>query len=82
MSFSDSIGFVGVSILLFAFFLNLNNKLQKDSLGYIYLNIIGAGIACLASVLINYIPFMVLEGTWTLVSIWALMGHYKNKKAR
>ena len=76
------IGFAGVSILLVAFFLNLTNKLHKDSLGYILLNIIGAGVACLASVLINYVPFIVLEGTWTIVSVWALIVHYKNKKAR
>ncbi len=82
MSVSDMIGFAGVSILLVAFFLNLTNKLHKDSLGYILLNIIGAGVACLASVLINYVPFIVLEGTWTIVSVWALIVHYKNKKAR
>ncbi|MBK7184228.1 MAG: hypothetical protein IPH89_15680 [Bacteroidetes bacterium] len=82
MNVSDMIGFAGVSILLVAFFLNLTNKLHKDSLGYILLNIIGAGIACLASVLINYVPFIVLEGTWTIVSVWALIGYYKNKKAR
>ncbi len=82
MNVSDMIGFAGVSILLVAFFLNLTNKLHKDSLGYILLNIIGAGVACLASVLINYVPFIVLEGTWTIVSVWALIVHYKNKKAR
>jgi hypothetical protein len=82
MSVSDMIGFAGVSILLVAFFLNLTNKLHKDSFGYILLNIVGAGVACLASVLINYLPFIVLEGTWTIVSLWALIGYYKNKKAR
>lgn len=70
---NDAIGFIGVSLLLIAFLLNLAGKLHKDSLLYILLNLIGAGMACLASLLINYLPFVILEGTWTLVSIVALV---------
>ncbi len=77
---ADWIGFIGVSILLVAFFLNLSNKIHKDSVSYILMNIIGAGIACLASVLINYIPFIVLEGCWTIVSIMALINVLRVKK--
>ncbi|CAN5410453.1 hypothetical protein BH10BAC1_BH10BAC1_19680 [soil metagenome] len=80
MNTSDWIGFIGVSILLVAFFMNLLNKIQKDSLSYILMNIIGAGIACLASVLINYLPFIILEGCWTLVSIYGLIGVMKRKR--
>ncbi len=79
MKLSDWIGFIGVSILLFAFFLNLSNKLQKDSLSYITMNIIGAGIACFASIMINYIPFVVLEGCWTIVSVYALINILRKK---
>lgn len=79
MNLSDWIGFIGVSILLFAFFLNLSNKLQKDSLSYITMNIIGAGIACFASIMINYIPFVVLEGCWTIVSVYALINILRKK---
>jgi hypothetical protein len=28
------------------------------------MNIAGAGMACLASVMINYIPFILLEAVW------------------
>lgn len=69
MKTSDWIGFVGVFILLIAFFLNLVNVLHKNSSAYMLMNIIGAGIACYASVLIHYIPFIVLEGIWTVVSV-------------
>jgi hypothetical protein len=79
MKLSDWIGFIGVSILLIAFFLNLSNKLHKDSLSYITMNIIGAGIACFASVMINYLPFVVLEGCWTIVSVYALINVLKKK---
>lgn len=73
LSFSDIFGSAGVFILLLAFVLNLLNKISRDSLGYILMNIIGAGLACYASYLINYIPFIILEGVWTLVSIFALL---------
>lgn len=73
----DWIGFTGVSILLIAFFLNLRDVIGKDSLTYILLNIIGAGIACLASVLINYLPFVILEGCWTIVSIFSLVQYFR-----
>ncbi|MEO5592718.1 MAG: hypothetical protein ABIR15_03915 [Chitinophagaceae bacterium] len=70
---NDIIGFTGVAILLAAFLLNLLGKMQKDGLPYILLNIAGAGLACLASYLINYLPFVILEGTWMLVSFIALI---------
>jgi hypothetical protein len=69
MNFTDWLGFIGVTILLVAFFLNLINVLDKNSSTYMILNIIGAGIACAASIAINYLPFIILEGVWTLVSI-------------
>jgi hypothetical protein len=80
MSVSDIIGFSGVFILLIAFLLNLINKLEKDSFTYILLNILGAGIACLASILINYLPFIILEGTWAIVSIGGLINKLRLKK--
>lgn len=73
LSVNDYIGFAGVLILLIAFLLNLAGKLSKDGLVYALLNVIGAGLACLASVLIHYLPFVILEGTWTLVSLFALV---------
>lgn len=62
--------------MLIAFLLNLAGKLQKDGLAYILMNIVGAGLACLASYLIHYIPFVILEGTWTVVSIGALVNYF------
>jgi len=72
MNLSDCTGFAGVTILLLAFFLSLSGKISQNSLPYILMNIGGAGIACFASILISYIPFVILEGSWTLVSVWAL----------
>jgi hypothetical protein len=73
LTISDWIGFTGVFILLLAYLLNLAGKISKDGLLYILLNITGAGLATLASYLIHYLPFVLLEGTWTLVSLAALV---------
>jgi len=83
MNFSnaDWIGTVGVTLLLIAFLLNLLNKVSQKDLVYILLNCIGAALACLASLMINYIPFVILEGTWTLVSLIAFVNYFRNRSA-
>jgi len=79
MTFTDWIGFVGVTILLVAYFLNLKNIITKESFIYLYLNLVGAGIACFASVLLKYLPFIILEGLWTFVSALSIFNQYKKK---
>jgi len=74
---NDYIGFTGVFILLIAFLLNLSGKISRDGLSYILMNVVGAGLACFASWLIHYIPFVILEGTWTLVSLIALINYFR-----
>ena len=76
---NDYIGFTGVFILLVAFALNLTGRTSKDSLLYISLNVLGGALACLASYRINYVPFIILEGTWTLVSFVALIRYFTRK---
>ena len=73
MTLTDWTGAIGVAMLLVAFFLNLNNTIKKDSYTYLLLNTFGAGLACFASVLLNYWPFIILEGCWTMVSVFSLM---------
>ncbi len=80
MTLTDWIGFMGVTILLLAYFLNLTDKIKKDGFPYLFLNVMGAGIACLASMLLHYWPFIILEGCWTLVSAFGLLNYFKNHK--
>jgi hypothetical protein len=81
MTFTDWTGTIGVAMLLIAFFLNLNNSIKKEGYVYLLLNIEGAGLACFASVLLNYWPFIILEGCWTMVSIFSLMKYMNTRKA-
>ena len=78
---NDLLGFTGVAILLAAFLLHQLNKLSKDGFVYIIMNIVGAGLACYASYLIRYLPFVILEATWMMVSMIALVRMIAEKKA-
>jgi len=73
MSISNIIGSLGVTLLLIAFLLNLFRYIAQESKFYIFLNIVGAGLSCYASVLISYWPFVVLEGVWCGVALVALL---------
>ena len=77
MSYNDIIGTIGVSIVLIAYFLNIFGLIPKEGFLFFILNILGATIACYASILINYKPFIILEGTWAIVSLFGLMKSLK-----
>jgi len=79
MTFNDIIGSIGVGIILIAYYLNTASLIIKNGKLFYVLNIIGAAVACYASWLIDYWPFIVLEGMWTLVSIYGLMRTMKIK---
>src|SRR3989338_1278330 len=69
MQFHVIIGSVGVVLLLLAFFLNLFKILTQDTKTYALMNIIGAGLAGYASILLGFIPFVILEGIWFIVAV-------------
>lgn len=77
MNIIDWIGFIGVFQILLAYILSILGKLEKRDLGFILLNLLGAGMACTASILMKYLPFIILEGVWTLVSLIALIRYKK-----
>jgi hypothetical protein len=73
MQYNDIIGTLGVGLILLAYFLNTARLLERNKRAFYVMNIIGASLACYVSLLIEYLPFVILEGTWTLVSIYGLM---------
>lgn len=72
-SLADWLGAAGVGLLLLAFAANLLGRLPHGSRAYQGLNALGAAMACTAAALIGFIPFVVLEGTWALVALVALL---------
>jgi hypothetical protein len=80
MEYNDIIGTIGVGLILIAYFLNIFSFIEKDGKMYFLMNILGASLACYASLLINYKPFIILEGTWAIVSIFGFMKVLKKAK--
>lgn len=67
------IGFAGVALLLAAFLLNLFKLMRSDGYAYTGLNCAGAALACYSSYLIDFMPFVVLEGVWAVVAAGAMV---------
>lgn len=79
---SDYIGSLGVFLILLAYMLNVFNKIKSKDVSFILLNLFGASLACLASALMNYWPFIILEAVWALVSFLSLIKYINNKQKR
>lgn len=79
MDLVDWVGFAGVFQILLAYILNVSKKITNESLAFILLNLIGATMACLASILMNYLPFIILEAVWAIVSLIALIKYFRTK---
>ncbi|GAB4327553.1 MAG: hypothetical protein Kow00127_20280 [Bacteroidales bacterium] len=73
MDFIDWTGTAGTFLILLAYTLNVLGKLSNKSLAFILMNLSGALLACLASVFMKYIPFIILEGVWAAVSLVSLI---------
>jgi len=83
MNPTDWIGAIGVAILLIAFFLNLTHRISTESTLYIALNLIGAFVAMIASIMLHFVPFIILELAWVIVSAYSLIKKFiEHKKSR
>ncbi|WP_413468695.1 CBU_0592 family membrane protein [Lutibacter sp.] len=77
MNLTDWLGFIGVFLILLAYFLNTFGIIGTKNLNFILLNLIGSILACLASVLLKYVPFVLLEAIWAIVSLISLLKYFK-----
>lgn len=70
------LGAVGTTMLVLAFVLNATGKVRVSFL-YTYLNLFGAGLAGVASALINFVPFLVLESVWFVAAAAKLVSLHR-----
>lgn len=73
MTQAEWIGSAGVALLLVAFSLNLLGALDRQARLYQLANAVGAALACYSAWLIGFVPFVVLEGVWSLTAVAALV---------
>ena len=70
MTYNDWMGAIGVGLVLLAYFLNTIKMIPVNGKFFFVLNVVGGALSCYAAVLINFIPFVVLEAIWTVVSVY------------
>ncbi len=79
MDMTSLTGSLGVALLLLAFFLNLFNFLSREGALYKVINLVGAGLAGYASWLLHFMPFVILEAIWFIVTALSLWPNLKKK---
>ncbi len=73
MNVIDITGSTGVFFILLAYFLNIGKYVSVHNKCYLILNVIGSFMAALASYLMHYWPFIILEGSWLIISLIGLI---------
>ena len=63
---------VGALLVLAAFAAQQMGRMKADSRTYLVLNLIGAGLLAALAYHEEQWGFLLLEGVWTLVSVWSL----------
>jgi len=81
MTYNDWIGTLGVGIILLAYFFNTTKMIPENGKLFFVLNTLGGALSCYAAVLIDFIPFVVLDAIWTVVSIYGLFNRRDAKAA-
>ena len=66
-------GIIGLFLLLVAFFLNLFKIITQDTKSYVLMNVLGSGLMIYYSILINSIPFLILNIVWTSFALYKLI---------
>ena len=77
MSTSDILATAGVSILLIAFLLQILKVISVESNSYSLMNLVGAALAGISAWMISFMPFVVLESVWVVVSLFNLIKNLK-----
>jgi hypothetical protein len=80
MKISDLAGSMGFTRWLIAFILIVTNTVSKNGLLYLWMNLIGSGLAAFASFLIHYRPFTVLETSWMIASFFRRWKYFVKMK--
>ena len=77
--YNTAVGLTGATLLLLAFFLTVIRKIGAHSKTYYAMNVAGSLISGYASILINYIPFVILEFIWLGVALTGLINAMRKK---
>jgi hypothetical protein len=68
----QAVSVVGALLILLAFAANQLGRLDTSNLSYQIANFVGSGILTIVAVIEVQLGFILLEGTWALVSLWGI----------
>ncbi|ABF43213.1 conserved hypothetical protein [Candidatus Koribacter versatilis Ellin345] len=77
----QAFSFVGAMMILVAYGGQQMKRMDPRSAAYNLLNIIGSGILCYSAFRPFNLGFVVLEGTWVLISVYAMMRNRRERPA-
>lgn len=81
MNTADLSSGIGVFLILTAFSLNTFGILSREDRSYFILNLVGGVLASIGAWLIDSLPFLVLEVTWTVVALVGLANSFIRKSS-
>ena len=70
--FYQAISIAGAVLILVAYAAHQLKRMGTDTVKYQMLNLIGGFFLCLTAIETRQYGFIMLEGSWTLLSAWAL----------
>ena len=72
---------VGAILILVAFAGAQFGRLEQRSIAYLVLNLIGSLILAVLAAIESQLGFLLLEGVWSLVSLWSLVVELRARPA-
>lgn len=76
----DLFQYIGAAFLLIAYIAMRRGFLSSDSITFVAMNAVGAGILAIVALLTSQWGFFILEGTWSLVSFIDLPKTIKTRR--
>lgn len=75
------ISVLGALAILGAFAANLFGWIQPSNLWYAVANFLGSTVLTVVAVVDRQLGFILLEGTWALVSLWGIFSALRGRRA-
>lgn len=75
------ISVLGALAILAAYAANLFGFIQPSNLWYSVANFLGAAVLTVVAVVDRQLGFLLLEGTWALVSLWGIVSVLRGRGA-
>jgi predicted tellurium resistance membrane protein TerC len=73
----DIVGIIGVSLVVFAYFLIQTEKVTVKEAKYSLLNMIGSSLI-IVSLFVNFnLPSLIIESFWVLISLIGIIRYYR-----